>query len=949
MRSPFTIFRKHQKLFLATLALLAMIAFVFLSGPVFDALTTGHARNPVVVRTHRYGTLTELELANLLRQQNVVRSFFERLYWRMGLRLPVEVPSEESVVNMWILAHRARELGLIISNNMINEYLREMTANQVSRQTIREVLREMRISDRQLFEALRMELAARQMLKMLEFSTAPTTPAQRWEYFQRLNRRATVELVAEPVAKYLDRIADPEESTLREFFERYKENYYDPASPEPGFRRPHRVVVEYLKADIAQFLDPASISDEQVRQYYEEHKDTYYLRSKLPPVEKAAPKTPPEAKSSSKSPAQPSQSSAGSSFPKPKSSSPPPAKTSAPAQPHKPASAPEPKGKTPPSASEPQPKEKPIPPSPKPGSGGVPKTEKAERSNSAGEKHTKEAPSVQPGTQPAQRGVPSGQKGSEKTPAPASSSPPQPKHQSSTDHPPTWAGLGEGVVLPRLERIGLDPAPSEAVWTLWTTSAEGGASAGPARAAESDSSRQAKAETLAPSPPAAKPGDSSLWRPSEAKEAGEKPAAQQPVPRSTLPSSSKPSLGSADSRQAAGEESPARSATGEKEKLGSLSAESSEGAGKTKSSGGAASPTAAKTSKYVPLEEVQEEIREALARGQARAKIEQILQKIRDQMSSYSQAYLAALARGEQPPARIFLQELGKPYGLQYRKTRLVNEWELRRDDRDFALAQIAGRESVIRFLFYQGRPPLQPTIAQDPDAYYLFWKLEDAKEGVPSWDYTEAERLEKEAEKARARGQEQEAAKLLEQAQRARKETDQLRQEVLRTWKMIQARSLARNRAAQLAELARKTGKSLREALANEPGVTVLEAGPFSWLSYGGLSPRLFVEPPPPRISPVPHVEMPGEQFMRTVFRMEPGQVAVAFNQPQTVAYVIRVKSFEPSREVLWKMFLAEPYTDYAPVALLEQQKIQQAWLEQIKQEIGFRWERRPHPAAGR
>ncbi len=831
MASPFTVFRKHQKVFLAVLALLAMIAFVFLSGPVFDALTSGNVQNPVVVRTKAYGDLTELELSHLLRQQNLVRTFFERVYWTLGFRLPVEPPSEESAVETWLLANRARELGMVISNQMINTYIQEMTGKRVSRDTLRQVLREMHVTDRQLFEALRTELAARQMLELIDFSTAPTTPAQRWDYYQRLNRRATVELVAEPVAKYVDRVGEPEEATLRDFFEKYKENYYDPTSPDPGFRRPHRVVVEYLKAEIAQFLEPSSITDEQIQQYYEKHKDTYYLRSTLPPVEKAGAQSPPA-----------------------ESQSPPESKPET-----TPSVTPEPKqpSLSKPTASPPAGKE--------PVESLKPPEEKLPKQSSKEEK-----PSESDGVENADP--------AKKAPEVPPSSLPKGDGSASRTDPidASWVSLAFGAGRGSLQEV--QPA-------LWTVSAEG----------QTQASEPADAPSAAGTQPDGKPAESGASAPSE--KPSEKPSESTPA---SLPS-------------------------------------------------GGAGGSSAPASKYVPLEEVREEIREALARGQAQAKIEQMLQKIRDQMNSYSQSRLAALAAGTQPPQPLNLQALANQYGLQYRKTPLVAEWQLRRDFRDLAQSQVAGRESVLRVLYYQGRPPLQPMLAQDPDAYYLFWKLEDVKEAIASWDYAEAERLEKEAQKARHQGQEQEAAKLAQQAQRARKETDQLRQEVLRAWKMSQARSLARDRAAQLAALARKSGKPLQEALAKEPGVTVLEAGPFSWLTHGGISPRLFVQAPPPRISSIPQVELPGEEFMQTVFRMEPGQVEVAFNQPQTVAYVIRVKSFEPSDEVLWKMFLAEPYADYSTAAVFDQQKIRRAWLEQLKQQIGFRWERKPHPAAER
>ncbi|MCS7303608.1 MAG: SurA N-terminal domain-containing protein [Thermoguttaceae bacterium] len=920
MASPFTVFRKHQKVFLAVLALLAMIAFVFLSGPVFDALTTGHVHNPVVVRTKAYGDLTEADLANLLRQLNLVRTFFERVYWTLGLRVPVELPSEESAIEIWLLANRARELGIVISNQMINSYIQEMTGKRVPRETFRQVLREMHVSDWQLFEAMRTELAARQLLEMIDFSTAPATPAQRWQYYQRLHRRASVELVAEPVAKYVDRVGEPEEATLRDFFEKYKENFYDPTSPEPGFRRPHRVVVEYLKAEIAKFLEPSSITEEQIRQYYEKNKDMYYLRNKLPPVEKANPKTPPpEAPLPEK--------------PKPEPSA---ATPSEPKQPISPPTTPLQSTEAEKLAAEKKPKEPSEEKMPKePPAEKMPKAAPAEKTPNEPLIEKKQPVSEAPEKSASQKVLKD---------APVSA---QPKEGAATRRKAST--ISEGVPYLLLSRHSggtsgmLEELPTlGAVWaeamsslglgsqgaewpTLWSVSAEGGqASASSQADAQHISEPAEKASESAPSSSAKRSGDKAPESQTVKPEKGVEGSTS--LPTSVAQPKAKPGEGVSAGQE--GKQSEAKPAS---------------------ASSGGAPVSSSPASKYIPLEEVREEIREVLARGQAQAKIEQMLQKIRDQMNSYSQARLAALAAGKHPPKPFNLEALANQYGLQYRRTPLVAEWQLRRDFRDIAQAQVAGRESVIRVLYYQGRPPLQPMLAQDVDAYYLFWKLEDAKEAIPSWDYTEAERLEHEAEQARQRGQEEEAARLADLANRARRETDQLRQEVLRSWKMIQARSLARDRAAQLAALARKSGKPLQDAFAKEPGVTVLEAGPFSWLTYGGISPRLFMQAPPPRISSIPQVELPGEEFMQTVFRMEPGQVEVAFNQPQTVAYVIRLKSFEPSDEVLWKMFLAEPYADYATAAMLDQQKIRRAWLEQLKRSIGFRWERAPRPAAER
>ena len=87
----------------------------------------------------------------------------------------------------------------------------------------------------------------------------------------------------------------------------------------------------------------------------------------------------------------------------------------------------------------------------------------------------------------------------------------------------------------------------------------------------------------------------------------------------------------------------------------------------------------------------------------------------------------------------------------------------------------------------------------------------------------------------------------------------------------------------------------------------------------------------------------MAGEDFMRAVFGLERGQIGVAFNAPKSVAYVIRMTELSPSREVLWKQFEVDDFSKYAPVAQADRQRIEHAWLEEIKTSSGMKWERKP------
>ena len=144
----------------------------------------------------------------------------------------------------------------------------------------------------------------------------------------------------------------------------------------------------------------------------------------------------------------------------------------------------------------------------------------------------------------------------------------------------------------------------------------------------------------------------------------------------------------------------------------------------------------------------------------------------------------------------------------------------------------------------------------------YLFWKTEDVKEYVPKFD------------------------------------EPGVREEVLTEWKMIQARKLAMAQAESLAKEAEKAaGKSLKQTFAAQPELHVISPPPFSWMTFGNVA---LTGPQEPRRSSIEGIEMPGQDFMRTVFHLQPEQVAAAFNEPQTIAYVVRLAEFTPSYKVL-------------------------------------------------
>lgn len=326
MASPFTIFRRNQKILLALVTLMAMAAFVFIGPSAYYSQRRG-ANDPLVVET-KYGNLHESELYNLRATRRVVEEFIRQLVYGSVMQLiekreldprqadfqlrimaaralsVLERPgggalSEAAAVQTFVLAKRAEEVGMVVSDAVINEFLKQCSMDQLDDGQILRIIGQLRsqnlpMGEGRLFEALRRELLAFNYYQMFYIDAEPMPPAQRWDYFERINRRAEVELLAVPVASFVSKVEDPSEKELQQFFDEYKNRLPEPGSPEPGFKEPEKADFQYFKADFNQFVERAEkeVTDEQIQEYYEKNKDTRFRQAQLPPETEAKPLTP---------------------------------------------------------------------------------------------------------------------------------------------------------------------------------------------------------------------------------------------------------------------------------------------------------------------------------------------------------------------------------------------------------------------------------------------------------------------------------------------------------------------------------------------------------------------------------------------------------------------------------------------------------------------------------
>ena len=291
MASPFSIFRKHQKWLMAIATLLAMFAFVVLG----SAGGGGGARGPqtpqsTAVATWKYGDITKLEVQNRIYRRQQLNTFISALYYAVT-SLPRSFnafpTTEADVLQSIVLAKKAQLMGMSVSDQEINDFF-DRLVNQFSEGHPPRDLNKTAIfndtfkgstTQQQLFEALRLELLANDYFTLLQSDAVnDATPLQRWDYYSRLNRKASIQTLGVEVKDFVSQVTpEPSDDALQTFFDQYKDRVASITSPDPGFRQPDRATLGIFKATKAKFVDAEKpkITDAEIAAYYDAHKEDF--------------------------------------------------------------------------------------------------------------------------------------------------------------------------------------------------------------------------------------------------------------------------------------------------------------------------------------------------------------------------------------------------------------------------------------------------------------------------------------------------------------------------------------------------------------------------------------------------------------------------------------------------------------------------------------------------
>ncbi len=314
---------------------------------------------------------------------------------------------------------------------------------------------------------------------------------------------------------------------------------------------------------------------------------------------------------------------------------------------------------------------------------------------------------------------------------------------------------------------------------------------------------------------------------------------------------------------------------------------------------------------YEPLWRVEDRIRDLLRRQRVGEKVREVFQKLGDLVDDYANKvadHEEAIANGgkEQAgpaPTPPDFAAAATQAGVTFHSTALISPFNA--DETDLGKSFLNGNQPFSDAAFSSLRLWIpRPSIDVDGNQF-LFWKVEEKHDFVPTFE---------EAKDA-----------------------------VTRAWKFQQARELALKKAKELADQVNKSGKTLKELFGDAGTYQVSETGEFSWLTEpAARSPEGGQTMP--ELSELPGVDTPGDDFMRTVFTLQPPQAGAALNGPQTVAYVVQVANFAPADVVLRESFMVAPYRTYMGAGLNDERDLVQNWIAQLEKEAGLDWVRPPN-----
>lgn len=315
MASPLSWFRKYQKTLLVVFGVLLMVAFLL--ADIANKQGGGRSnenRNEVLVTWKngemKQSQLEQLRLANIFSAQftaSLYQSSAQRLSKTyVTTALPIRAASGgnmsidqayRSIFQTFIMAERAKELGVVVNENTVDDYLDKLANENLSDSDYQAFSKEV-FDDGGRYYAIKkhleIELAALAYDQMMRSGLywqgtqfqgititpdkSAVSPTERWQSFVKANKTIQCQVYPVNVDSFIDKVTEkPSNSDLKELFEQGKHKYgnamsvHDPEGLQPGFKLQTRMDISYFRLERDKFeeMEIQKITPEQVKAEYD--------------------------------------------------------------------------------------------------------------------------------------------------------------------------------------------------------------------------------------------------------------------------------------------------------------------------------------------------------------------------------------------------------------------------------------------------------------------------------------------------------------------------------------------------------------------------------------------------------------------------------------------------------------------------------------------------------
>lgn len=338
MASPFKFFRTHQAGMMVVMVILSMMLFtldslfsdtgrklwllgILLGGTVFGIAGMGQGRwlqwgfggallggllgfilpdfiKPPGLYNTTLGVLDAEAIADLEVRRQIANQFLRRAgqeteSFPQPFGFGPADNMEQDVVFGRLMRAEADELGISVTDQMVNEYIKDATAEKLSKKSFAKIRQEFSYQNQPVNDDTLYSFFVDEIKAMMAFRTTypvssvfPPAPEVYWQHYRRFNVRQQLNTAALEVDAFLDKVSDPSPQEVTELFEMYKDRFPGRDNPgDPGFRLDHRTRIAYLELDYGMMESSVpAVTDQDVQTYYDENKETRFKTPVIPDV-----------------------------------------------------------------------------------------------------------------------------------------------------------------------------------------------------------------------------------------------------------------------------------------------------------------------------------------------------------------------------------------------------------------------------------------------------------------------------------------------------------------------------------------------------------------------------------------------------------------------------------------------------------------------------------------